>query len=169
MDRALNASQLVYSRRDSLLSFSFVLILSKEGRDFLFTQIFLDFIYSQWRKRCTVKKTKMLAAEFAGADVVFQLPLQIHPLGNGSYNLLQPKQWMKNSQYKRNSYNIRINDVPEAKYFCIYYFTTSTSIYFIEHTVSKLTMQWLVCKTRMTTLLFDFFFFFAVLCTEPRT
>ncbi len=31
MDRALNASQLVYSRRDSLLSFSFVLVLFEGG------------------------------------------------------------------------------------------------------------------------------------------
>jgi len=36
MDRALNASQLVYSRRDSLLSFSFALVLSKGGKDFFF-------------------------------------------------------------------------------------------------------------------------------------
>lgn len=58
MDRALNASQLVYSRRDSLLSFSFVLVLS-EGEGYSFqvdTYIFGRYIFSVEKKKHSIKK-----------------------------------------------------------------------------------------------------------------
>lgn len=110
MDRALNASQLVYSRRDSLLSFSFVLVLFEGGG------IFFSSRYKYFWTLCILggeKKKKWLAAQIAGADMIFQtirqvlqLPLQFHPLGNGNCNSLQPQEWMKNSQHKRNSNNV---------------------------------------------------------------
>ncbi len=52
-------------------------------------------------------KKKWLAAQIAGADMVFktfprvlQLPLQFHPLGNGHCNSLQPQEWIKTVNIK---------------------------------------------------------------------
>lgn len=82
-----------------------------KGEGFSFqvdTNIFGLYVFSVEKK-----KKKWLAAQIAGADMIFQtirqvlqLPLQFHPLGNGNCNSLQPQEWMKNSQHKRNSNNV---------------------------------------------------------------